>query len=55
MEKATHTKIRSIIDNADDMTIATIRPDRFPQATTVSFVNDDLTIYFGSDADSQKT
>ena len=55
MEKATHTKIRSIIDNADDMTIATIRPDGFPQATTVSFVNDDLTIYFGSDPDSQKT
>jgi len=55
MEKATHTKIRSIIDNADDMTIATIRPDGFPQATTVSFVNDDLTIYFGSDSDSQKT
>ena len=54
MDKEIRKKIRSILDGADDMTIATIRPDGFPQATTVNFANEDLTIYFGSDSDSQK-
>lgn len=36
------------------MTIATVRPDGFPQATTVTFANDGLTIYFMCDRDSQK-
>ena len=36
------------------MTIATIRPDGFPQATTVSYVSDGATIYFGCAAESQK-
>jgi len=47
-------QIVHILDRADDMTIATLRPDGFPQATTVSFVNDGLTVYFGTDAHSQK-
>jgi hypothetical protein len=34
--------------------IATIRPDGYPQATTVSYVSDGLTIYFGCVAESQK-
>ncbi len=37
-----------------DMTIATNRPDGFPQATTVSYVSDGLTIYFGCDPAAQK-
>lgn len=48
------SQIVSIIDDADDMTIATVREDGFPQATTVSYVNDGMTIYFGCGADSQK-
>ena len=36
------------------MTIATIRQDGYPQATTVSFANDGLDIYFGCSEDSQK-
>lgn len=36
------------------MTIATIRDDGYPQATVVGFVHDGLTIYFGSDRNSQK-
>ena len=55
MDKEIRKTIRSIMDGADDMTIATIRPDGFPQATTVNFVNEGLTIYFSSDSDSQKT
>ena len=36
------------------MTIATIRQDGYPQATTVSYANDGLDIYFGCSEDSQK-
>jgi nitroimidazol reductase NimA-like FMN-containing flavoprotein (pyridoxamine 5'-phosphate oxidase superfamily) len=36
------------------MTLATIRPDGFPQATTVNYVHEDLTLYFAADAASQK-
>ncbi len=45
----------AILDAADDLTIATVREDGYPQATTVSFVNDGLAIYFGTWSQSQKT
>jgi hypothetical protein len=54
MDEATRKQIISIIDDVGDMTIATVRKDGYPQATTVSFVNDGLTIYFGTSASSQK-
>ncbi len=44
-----------ILDKALDITIATNRPDGWPQATTVSFVSAGLTLYFGTDAHSQKS
>jgi nitroimidazol reductase NimA-like FMN-containing flavoprotein (pyridoxamine 5'-phosphate oxidase superfamily) len=44
----------SALDAAADLTIATLRPDGFPQATTVSFVSDGLKIYFGAGVESQK-
>jgi nitroimidazol reductase NimA-like FMN-containing flavoprotein (pyridoxamine 5'-phosphate oxidase superfamily) len=47
-------EILSILDDANDMTIATVREDGYPQATTVSYVNDGLAIYFGCAANSQK-
>src|SRR5947209_18770970 len=47
-------EIISVLDDADDMTIATVREDGYPQATTVSYVNDGLKIYFGCAAESQK-
>ena len=47
-------KILSILDDASDMTIATVREDGYPQATTVSYVNNSLNIYFGCAANSQK-
>lgn len=54
MDQKLRDQIVSIIDDVDDMTIATVREDGFPQATTVSYANDGLIIYFGASADSQK-
>ncbi len=54
MNEGLRRQILSIIDDCEDMTIATIRPDGFPQATTVSYVNDGLVIYFITTTDSQK-
>ena len=54
MDKALEAKIKNILEQAKDMTIATIREDGFPQATTVTFVNDGLTLYFACEADAQK-
>jgi PPOX class probable F420-dependent enzyme len=36
------------------MSLATVRPDGYPQATTVTYANDGLTLYFACDRDSQK-
>lgn len=36
------------------MTLATLRPDAWPQATTVGYVNEDLTLYFLCGLESQK-
>src|SRR6516162_11395752 len=54
MDPALREEILSVLKAATDMTIATIRPDGYPQATTVSFVSDGLTMYFGCAAESQK-
>ncbi len=54
MERAVREKIEAILEGASEMTIATVRPDGYPQATTVSYVHDGLTLYFGTAADSQK-
>ena len=54
MDQSTKKFVLSIIDNAKDLTLATVRPDGYPQATTVSFANDGLTLYVGVGKDSQK-
>jgi general stress protein 26 len=54
MDSATREKIVGILEGVSQMTIATVRADGYPQATTVSYVRDGLTIYFGTAADSQK-
>lgn len=54
MEKQLHDQIVSIIDDVNDMTIATVREDGFPHATTVSYINEGLTIYFMTSANAQK-
>ena len=37
-----------------NMSLATVRPDGYPQATTVGYANDGLTLYFACDRNSQK-
>lgn len=54
MDQATRDFVQHIIEHAKDLTLATIRPDGYPQATTVSYANDGLTIYIGIGKDSQK-
>jgi general stress protein 26 len=55
MDASTRDGILSILDSANDMAIATIRADGYPQTTTVSYANDGLDIYFGCSEDSQKS
>jgi nitroimidazol reductase NimA-like FMN-containing flavoprotein (pyridoxamine 5'-phosphate oxidase superfamily) len=54
MDSGLRQEILSILQGANDVTIATIREDGYPQATTVSYVSDGLAIYFGCAAESQK-
>jgi nitroimidazol reductase NimA-like FMN-containing flavoprotein (pyridoxamine 5'-phosphate oxidase superfamily) len=54
MDDVIRRKILSLFDQHRGMTIATLRPDGWPQATTVGYVNDGLTLYFLCGLDSQK-
>ncbi|MEI9965952.1 MAG: pyridoxamine 5'-phosphate oxidase family protein [Caulobacteraceae bacterium] len=54
MDAAAKTQITDILARGQDLTLATIREDGFPQAVTLSYVAHGLTIYFGTDANSQK-
>src|SRR5690349_13137380 len=54
MDDALKQKIISLLDRHRVMTIATLRPDGWPQATTVGYVNEGLTLYFLCGLDSQK-
>lgn len=47
-------KIQALLDNHRIMTVATLRPDGWPQATTVGYVNDGAKIYFLCGRNSQK-
>ncbi|AMO24974.1 pyridoxamine 5'-phosphate oxidase family protein [Ramlibacter solisilvae] len=47
-------KILAILDEHRIMTVATLRPDGWPQATTVGYVNEGLTLWFLCGLDSQK-
>ena len=51
MDSAVLEKILAILDEATDMTIATVRPDGYPQATAVGYVHDGVTLYFGTAGD----
>lgn len=54
MDNALKVKILDVLEHHNVMTLATIRPDGFPQATTVNYVHDDLIMFFATDAASQK-
>lgn len=53
-DRPQHQFILDILGATHDMTLATVRPDGYPQATVVSFVHDGLTLYAGIGLDSQK-
>ena len=54
MDEAIRQKILALLDQHRIMTIATLRPDGWPQATTVGYVNEGLTLYFLCGLESQK-
>ena len=54
MNEESRQKILKLLDQHRIMTIATLRPDGWPQATTVGYANDGLTLYFLCGLDSQK-
>lgn len=54
MDEEISKKILKLLDQHRIMRIATLRPDGWPQATTVGFVNDGMTLYFLCGLDSQK-
>ena len=54
MDKAIKGKILDILRETRDMSLATLRPDGWPQATTVGFGSDGLTLYFLCSPQSQK-
>jgi nitroimidazol reductase NimA-like FMN-containing flavoprotein (pyridoxamine 5'-phosphate oxidase superfamily) len=54
MDDALRKTILMLLDQHRIMTIATLRPDGWPQATTVGYVNERMTLYFLCAPDSQK-
>jgi PPOX class probable F420-dependent enzyme len=54
MDEKLRRKILDILAEHRIMTVATLRPDGWPQATTVGYASDGLTLYFLCGLDSQK-
>jgi len=54
MQRAFRNLIIRLLDEHRILTIATNRPDGWPQATVVSYCNDGLVIYFFTDREGQK-
>ena len=54
MDKALRSKVLAVLQGHHMMTLATVRPDGFPQATTVNYIHEGFNLYFATDAASQK-
>ncbi len=54
MDAALRNQILTVLDQHRTMSLATLRPDGWPQSTTVGYAHDGLTLYFLCGADSQK-
>jgi nitroimidazol reductase NimA-like FMN-containing flavoprotein (pyridoxamine 5'-phosphate oxidase superfamily) len=54
MDEALKQKIIRLLDQHRTMRIATLRPDGWPQTTSVGYANDGLTLYFLCGKESQK-
>lgn len=55
MDRETEALVLDLLRQHNVLTLATVREDGWPQATTVGYVNDGLTIYVVCGIDSQKT
>jgi general stress protein 26 len=54
MDRKIEAFILDLLRQHNILTLATVREDGWPQATTVGYVNEGLTLYVGCGADSQK-
>ncbi len=54
MTPDTRNRIFELLAQHRYLTLATVRPDGWPQATTVAYAHDGLTLYFACDPDGQK-
>jgi nitroimidazol reductase NimA-like FMN-containing flavoprotein (pyridoxamine 5'-phosphate oxidase superfamily) len=54
MTPALQQQVLALLDQHRTMSVATLRPDGWPQVTTVGFAHDGLTLYFLCGPDSQK-
>lgn len=54
LDQATQEFVLGILGRVHDLALATLRPDGYPQATTVSFAHEGLTLYVAVGVDSQK-
>ena len=54
MDQSIRSKALAILNRNRIMTVATLRPDGWPQATTVGYANDGMTLYFLCARQSQK-
>lgn len=54
LDSEARVRVLDILQHGRDMTLATLRADGYPQATTLSYVNDGLTLYAGIGLGSQK-
>ena len=55
MDDELRRKILALLDEHRIMTVATLRPDGWPQATTVGYVSEGLTLWFLCGLESQKS
>jgi nitroimidazol reductase NimA-like FMN-containing flavoprotein (pyridoxamine 5'-phosphate oxidase superfamily) len=54
MDRAVREMVLKLLDSHRIMTVATNRPDGWPQATTVGYASEGLSLYFFCAANSQK-
>jgi nitroimidazol reductase NimA-like FMN-containing flavoprotein (pyridoxamine 5'-phosphate oxidase superfamily) len=54
MDELLRNKILTLLDGHRIMTVATVRPDGWPQATTVGYANEAMTLWFLCGLESQK-
>lgn len=54
MDEQMKAKVLALLETHRIMTIATLRPDGWPQATTVGYANEGLTLWFLCGLQSQK-